>query len=52
MSLQKIFTEKEKEEIIYKYTVEKVGSKKLGEIYGCSGPTLMKNLKEWGISPN
>lgn len=52
MSLQKIFTETEKQEIIYKYTIEKISSKKLGLIYGCSGPTLMKNLKNWGITPN
>ena len=52
MSLQKIFTEKEKEEIIYKYTIEKISSKKLGPMYGCSDVTLMKNLKNWGITPN
>ena len=47
-----IFTEKEKEEIIYKYTVEKMGSHPLAAQYNCSAPTLLKNLKEWGISPN
>lgn len=52
MSAQKTFTEQEKQDIIYKYTIKKIGSKKLGKEYGCSGPTLMKNLKEWGIAPN
>lgn len=52
MSVQKTFTEQEKQDIIYKYTIKKIGSKKLGKEYGCSGPTLMKNLKEWGIAPN
>lgn len=49
---KKIFTEKQKEEIIYKYTVEKIGAKKLGQIYGCSAPTLLKNLSEWGVPTN
>ena len=49
---KKIFTEKEKEEIIFKYTIEKIGSKPLSQEYGCSAPTLLKNLKEWGIEPN
>lgn len=49
---KKIFTEKEKEEIIYLYTAEKMGSKPLGVKFGCSAPTLLKNLAEWGIKPN
>ena len=49
---KKIFTEKQKEEIIYKYTVEKIGAKKLGQIYGCSAPTLLKNLSEWDVPTN
>ena len=49
---KKIFTEKEKEEIIKAYTIEKIGSKPLGVKYGCSAPTLLKNLKEWGIEAN
>lgn len=49
---KKIFTEQEKQEIIKAYTVEKVGAKPLGAKYGCSAPTLLKNLKEWGIEPN
>ena len=52
MSLQKTFTEEEKQDIIYKYTIEKMGSKKIGQIYNCSGPTIMKNIKNWGIIPN
>ena len=49
---KKTFTKKEKEEIIYYYTIEKMGSKPLAQKYGCSAPTLLKNLKEWGIGPN
>lgn len=49
---KKIFTEKEKQEIIYEYTINKVGSKALGTKYGCSNVTLLKNLKEWGVQPN
>lgn len=49
---KKIFTEKEKEQIIYYYTIEKMGAKPLGAKFGCSAPTLLKNLAEWGIQPN
>lgn len=49
---KKIFTDKEKEEIIQAYTIEKLGAKSLGAKYGCSAPTLLKNLKEWGIEAN
>lgn len=49
---KKIFTEQEKQEIIREYTINKIGAKTLGEKYGCSAPTLLKNLKEWGIQPN
>lgn len=49
---KKIFTEQEKSEIIYSYTIEKIGAKPLGQKYGCSAPTILKNLKEWGIEPN
>lgn len=49
---KKIFTEEEKEQIIYYYTVEKMGAKPLGAKFGCSAPTLLKNLVEWGIQPN
>ena len=49
---KKIFTEQEKSEIIYSYTIQKIGAKPLGQKYGCSAPTLLKNLKEWGIEPN
>ena len=49
---KKIFTEEEKEKIIYCYTVEKMGAKPLGAKFGCSAPTLLKNLAEWGIQPN
>lgn len=49
---KKIFTEQEKQEIIYQYSVEKIGSHPLSKKYGCSAPTLLKNLKEWGIEPN
>ena len=49
---KKIFTEQEKQEIIRLYTIEKIGAKPLGQKFGCSAPTLLKNLKEWGIQPN
>ena len=49
---KKIFTEQEKEEIIYFYTIKKMGAKPLSAKYGCSAPTLLKNLAEWGIQPN
>ena len=49
---KKIFTEEEKEEIIRLYTIEKMGAKPLGQKFGCSAPTLLKNLSEWGIKPN
>lgn len=49
---KKVFTEKEKEEIIYYYTVEKMGARSLGTKFGCSAPTILKNLAEWGIQPN
>lgn len=49
---KKIFTEEEKQQIIYEYTINKVGAKPLGKKYGCSAPTLLKNLQEWGIAPN
>ena len=49
---KKIFTEEEKNAIIYEYTINKIGAKKLGEKYNCSAPTLLKNLKQWGIQPN
>lgn len=49
---KKIFTEEEKEEIIRLYTIEKMGAKLLGQKFGCSAPTLLKNLSEWGIKPN
>lgn len=49
---KKIFTEQEKEEIIRLYTITKIGAKPLAAKYGCSAPTLLKNLAEWGIQPN
>ena len=49
---KKFFTEAEKEEIIYLYTITKMGAKPLAAKYGCSAPTLLKNLAEWGIQPN
>ena len=49
---KKIFTEEEKQSIIEEYTLQKVAAKKLGEKYGCSSTTLLKNLAEWGIKPN
>ena len=41
MSLQKIFTEKEKQDIIYKYTIQKMGSKKIGQIYKICSKTYL-----------
>lgn len=49
---KRIFTEEEKQQIIYYYTVEKMGSKPLGKKFHCSAPTILKNLAEWGIAPN
>lgn len=49
---KRIFTEEEKQKIIYYYTVEKMGAKPLGAKFNCSAPTLLKNLAEWGIQPN
>lgn len=49
---KKIFTEQEKEEIIRLYTITKIGAKPLAAKYGCSAPTLLKNLAEWGVQPN
>ena len=49
---KRIFTEEEKEQIIYHYTIEKMGAKPLGAKFGCSAPTLLRNLAEWGIQPN
>lgn len=52
MSNTRIFTEKEKEEIIHLYSNEKMGSKKIGAKYGCSAPTILRNIKQWGIPVN
>lgn len=52
MSHKKEFTEDEKKEIIKRYTDEKISAKRLGEMYGTTAPTILKNLKEWGIGPN
>lgn len=52
MSKPKIFTEQEKQDIIYQYTINKIGSRELGLKYNCSGPTLLKNLKAWGVQAN
>lgn len=49
---KKIFSTQEKKEIIELYTIQKMSSKALGQKYGCSHVTLLKNLKEWGIEPN
>lgn len=49
---KRIFTDEEKEQIIYYYTIEKMGSKPLGKKFNCSAPTILKNLKEWGIELN
>lgn len=52
MSKTKTFTDKEKQQIIYEYTVNKRSAKSIGEEFGCSSTTLLKNLKEWGIVAN
>lgn len=49
---KRIFTEEEKQQIIYYYTVEKLGAKPIGEKFNCSAPTILKNLAGWGIAPN
>lgn len=48
---KKIFTQEEKEQIIKRYEFGE-GSSSIGADYGCSGTTLLKNLKLWGIQPN
>lgn len=52
MAKTKTFTEQEKEQIIHAYTVDKLSAATLSAQYGCSSPTLLKNLKLWGIQPN
>ena len=52
MAKSKTFTDTEKEEIIKLYTIDRLSAKKIGEQYGCSAPTLLKNLKSWGITAN
>ena len=46
---KKTFTQEEKENIIYLYTIESLSAKKIGEKYNCSAPTILKNLREWNI---
>ena len=49
---KKIFTEEQKKYIIEEYTIKKRTAKDIGMEVGCSNTTLLKNLKEWGISIN
>ena len=52
MGKRKIFTEEEKQQIIQAYTVERRSADSIGFDFGCSAPTILKNLREWGIGPN
>lgn len=49
---KKIFTEKEKQDIIKKYQNDKISAKRIGEEYNTSAPTILKNLRNWNIPIN
>lgn len=50
MGKSKEFTEKEKELIIYNYTVLKRGVNSIGRDFGIAGTTIQRHLKKWGVS--
>lgn len=47
-----IFSEQEKQNIIKQYTTDKISAKNIGKQYNTSAPTILKNLREWGVPIN